>query len=139
MLSTRLFVTESVFYAFIDRAHPKHTTAAAFFRYFSEEEYSLFTDTTTLIQTYRQIFERISKVLAKDFLRTIAISNINVLYPQESDFKAAIKAMVTYRSTELSFDEALSLVLANRQRISQICTFDYFHPLFGLTLFYLPV
>ena len=129
----------SVFVGFIDRAHPKHEQAAANFRFFAEEEYMIFTDHTSLMDAYTTIYKEISPSLAKDFMRTISLSNINILYPEEQDSKAALKALVTYQSTDLTFPKALSAVLAQKRGITQICTFDYLHPLFGQILFYLPI
>lgn len=138
-VSKKVFIASSVIYAFIDRAHPKHEQAAAYFRFFSQEEYLLFTDSYNTIETYTQMYKDISPSLAKDFLRTMALSNINVIYHDESDSKAALKALVNFQSTELAYPQALTAVLAQRRGISQICTFDYLHPLFGQTTFYLPI
>jgi len=137
--SKKVFVESSMFIAFIDRAHDKHETTVAFFRYFAQEQYLLFTDINSIIKTYEYIYAKISPSLAKDFLRTIFLSNINILYPDESDSKAALKALVNYQSTELSYDKALVAVLAFRRGIPQICTLEYLHTLFGLTLFYIPM
>lgn len=137
--SKKVFVAPSVFFAFVDRAHPKHEQATAFFRYFAQAGYFLFTDIETIVETYRQLYRHISASLAKDFLRTIFLSNLNILYPDEGDIKAGIKALVSYQSTDLTFPKALMAVFANRRGIPQICTFEYLHSLFGLTLFYLPM
>lgn len=139
LISKKVFVEASVFCAFIDRAHPKHEQAAAYFRFFAEEEYMLFTDQPSLISAYEGIYKDISPSLAKDFLRTMSLSNINILYPEEQDSKAALKALITYQSTDLTFPKAISALLAQKRGISQICTFDYLHPLFGQMLFYLPI
>ena len=137
--SKKVYIARSGFYAFIDRAHPKHDQASAYFRYFSQEGYSLYTDSTTLIDVYNQIYKEISPSLAKDFLRTVFLGNINVIFPEESDIKAALKTLINYQSTELTFGQALRAVLANKRGVGQIFTFDYLHPLFGQTVFYLPI
>lgn len=139
LLSKKVFLEASIFCAFIDRAHPKHEQAAAYFRFFAEEEYMIFTDHTSLMEAYMTMYKEVSPSLAKDFLRTMSLSNVNVLYPEEQDSKAALKALVTYQSTDLTFPKALSAVLAQKRGITQICTFDYLHPLFGQALFYLPI
>ena len=139
MISKKVFVARSGFYAFIDRAHPKHDQATAYFQYFAQEGYTLFTDLATLIDIYNQIYKEISPSLSKDFLRTIFLGNINIIYPDESDARAALKTLVNYQSTELTFGQALRAVLANRRGVSQIFTFDYLHPLFGQSIFYLPI
>jgi predicted nucleic acid-binding protein len=139
LISKKVYIAPSAFYALIDRAHPKNEQAAAFFRFFAERGYMLFTDTETLIETYKHIYKEISPSLSKDFLRTIFLGNINIIYPEESDIKAALKTLVNYQSTELTFSQSLRAVLANRRGITQVFTFDYLHPLFGISVFYLPI
>jgi predicted nucleic acid-binding protein len=138
-LSKKVYLESSTMCAFVDRAHPKHEQAAAFFRFFAQEEYTLFTDAVTITDAYNTIYKDISPSLAKDFLRTLALSNINVIYPEEADMKGALKALVNFRSTELTYQKALVAVLANKRGISQIATFDYLHQLFDLQLFFLPM
>lgn len=139
MTSKKVYIARSGFYAFIDRAHPKHDQATAYFRFFAEDKYSLFTDLITLIDVYNQLYKEISPSLAKDFLRIIFLGNVNIIYPEERDVKAALKTLVNYQSTELTFTQSLRAVLANRRGVSQIFTFDYLHPLFGQSVFYLPI
>lgn len=137
--SKKVYLTPSVFLAFIDRADPKHEQANAFFRYFGLEHYMLYTDIDSISQTSMEIYRDISPSLAKDFLRTIMLSDINIIYPEESDMKAATKALVNFGSTDLSFPDALIAVLADKRQIGQICTFNYFHALFGQSAFFLPM
>ena len=125
--------------AFIDRAHIKYEQATAYFRYFGIEEYQLFSDPITLVEAYNKFYNDISPSLAKDFMRVMAISNINLVYAEESDVKAALKAIVNFKTTDLTYPKALLSVLANKRGVPQICTFDYMPQLFGLQLFYLPI
>jgi len=138
-VSKKVYISPSVFFAFIDRAHPKHQTAAAFFRYFALEQYSLYTDSISINRAYIELYEKISPSLAKDFLRSLYIGSFNILYPDESDMKAALKTLVNYRNTELTYPDTIIAVMANRNKINQVCSFEYLHPLFGLSLFYLPI
>lgn len=138
-LSKKVYLSKSAFTAFIDRAHSKHEEAGAYFRYFGEEQYKLFTDIVTLLEAYDEIYQFISPSLAKDFLRIIFLGNINIIYPDESDTKAALKALVNYKTTDLTFSQALLAILAERRGVSQICSFEYLHPLFGQSVFYLPL
>lgn len=139
MTSKKVYLSPSIFCAFIDRAHAKHYYAQAFFRYFGQEEYSLFTDTLSLNQAYNYIYKEISPSVAKDFLKTISLSNVNIIYPEQSDIKAALKTLINYQSSELTFADSVMSVLANRRGVLQIATFDYLHPLFGLSAFFLPI
>ena len=138
-LSKKVFIDASVFFAFINRADIKHDEASAYFRFFGEGEYILYTEHTNLIEAYDKVFKDISPSLAKDFLRTIFLSDINIIYADENDVKSALKMLITYQTNDLSYHQALTAVLANRRNIQNICSFAYFHQLFGLSLFYLPM
>ena len=139
MISKKVYIAPSGFLAFVDRAHPKYDQASAYFRYFAQNGYALYTDTMSIVETYSQIYKDISPSLAKDFLRTIFLGNINKIYPEERDIKSAFKTLVNYESVELAFNQALRAVLANRRGISNIYSFEYLHPLFGQVIFYLPI
>lgn len=135
----KVFIESDVFYAFINRAHSRHLQAAAYFRYFAQQKFQVFTSYSALEDAYKQIYEKISPALARDFIRGISLSSVNILYPNESDLKATLKTLVNYKSTELTFRDSQTAVLSNRNNISQICTFSYIHPLFGLSAFSLPL
>lgn len=137
--SKKVYLAASAFLAFMDRAHEKHAQAVAFFRYFAQQHYHLYTDILMLHETCRQIHFQISPSLSQDFLRIIPYSNINIIYPQEADNKSAIKMINNSRSVDLTFEKVLMGVLANKRDISQIAIFDYLPSIFGLTTFYLPI
>lgn len=132
-------VTSEVLYAFVDRAHAKYPQATAYFRYFSEQKYQVYTTYSLVLEAYDLIFDKISPSLARDFLRGITLSSINIIYPTEGDTKTAIKTLVNYKNSELTFVQAQMSVVCNKHSIPQVCTFEYLHPLFGLTSFYLPI
>ena len=137
--SKKVFVASDVLYSFVDRANAQYPQAAAYFRYFAQEKYHVYTGYLNVLEAYGQIYSKISPSLAKDFLRALTLSSINVLYPSENDMKAALKTLINYRNADLSFNQSQMAVLANRQSIPQVCTFDYLHPLFGISAFYLPI
>lgn len=137
--SKKVFIATSAFIAFIDRAHLKHAQAGAYFRYFAQEQYQLYSSSLSIAQTYEQISKDMSASVARDFLRAIILGNINILYADESDLKATQKAIISYQASGCTFTEAQNAVLADRNSISQICSFEYLHPLFGQSLFFLPI
>ena len=137
--SKKVFVESDIFYSFINRADERYPQSSAFFRYFAEQKFQIFTSYPVQEEVYKQIYEKISPSLAKDFLRGMSLSSVNILYPTESDAKAALKSLINYQNTELTFKEAQTAVLSNRNYISQICTFRYVHPLFGINAFNLPI
>lgn len=139
VISKKVYLTPDVFYAFLDRTHAKHDQAAAFFRYFAQNQYQLFTDSISLHSAYNLIFVEMSHSIAKDFLRTIYLSNVTILYPDESTLRSAIKLILTDISNELTLDKAVMGVLADKKGISQICTLEYMRTMFGLSIFYIPL
>ena len=138
-ISKKIFIDSSVLYAFINRADQKHVKATAYLRYFAQEKYQVYTSLLSLEETYELVYRRISPSLALDFLRGITLSSISVIYPTENEIKSSLKILINYKSGELNFKDALDSVIANRHSIPQVCTFDYHHSLFGLTIFYLPI
>lgn len=139
MTNKKLFIASSVFIAYIDRTHQKHAQATAYFEYFATRQYQLYTSFLSVVEAYRTIFNDISPFLARDFLRAITLSSINVLYPSEADIKIAIKALVASQSKDLNFLDAQAETMAYRNSVTQIFSFDYVPLLFGITSFVLPI
>src|SRR6266567_2703931 len=132
MQSKKVYIATDGFTAFIDRAHPKHVHASAFFRYFAQEHFQLYTSIVTINDSYNQFSQTVSPSLGKDFLRALSLSSINILYPETADVKSALKTVVTSNLTELTFAKALMAIMCSKRNIPQICTFEYLHALFGL-------
>jgi len=139
MLSKKVYIAADGFVAFMDRAHGKHAQASAFFRYFAQEKYQLYTTIVSVNETYTTVYNTISPSLARDYLRALALSSINVSYPETSDLKSAIRIIETSNSVDLTFSKALMSVMCNKKSIPQIMTYEFLHALFGLQVFYLPV
>jgi len=139
MVSKKVYIASDGFVAFIDRGHAKHVHASAYFRYFSQESFQLYTSFVTMNETYEELYKNISPALAKDFLRAMYMSSVNILYPEPPDIKSAIKIVATSSSIELTFSKALMSVLCNKRSIPQVYTFEFLHTLFGLQTFFLPV
>ncbi|HVA96371.1 MAG TPA: hypothetical protein VND99_01830 [Candidatus Acidoferrales bacterium] len=139
MVSKKVYIAPDGLTAFIDRAHKKHVQATAFFRYFAQEQCQLYSSVVSVHETYMTIYNTISPSLARDFLRALSLSNINVVNPEPADIKSAIKIIETSNSVDLTFAKALAAVICNKKSIPQIMTYEYLHALYGLQLFYLPV
>lgn len=137
--SKKVYLSPNLVFAFIDRGSAKHNQATAYFRYFADSQYQLFIDSVNLIEVYNKIYVKMSPSTARDFLRVMALSDINIIYPEESDMKSALKTQLSYRTAELSYPETIMLTLADKRNISQIATFEFLHPLFGINPFFLPI
>ena len=113
--SKKVFLSPNCLYAFIDRAHEKHAQASAYFRYFSQEEYMLYMDAVSLNETYDIIYNKMSPSLAKDFLRIISLSDINIISPEESEIKATFKTISNYNSIDLHSQKPSWLSLPQKE------------------------
>lgn len=138
MTSKKVFLAADVFIAFLDRNHPKHLHASAFFRYFAQEHFYLYTSSEIVIATYQKISQSIGASFAKEFLKVLSESAITILAPEDTEVKKAIQTVVSSFS-EIALDECLMLVIAEKRHIPYICTFTYIHNLFGRETFYLPL
>lgn len=138
MKSKKVFITNSVFFGFLDRNHPKHFEAEAYFRYFSQESYRIYTANFVLIKTYAHLRKHISFSLAREFLRASFTGNIEIVYPDEAITKAAVKLILGSQSPDLDLEQAIINVIADRNQIPYICSFDYSQYFFGLQPFVLP-
>ncbi len=134
----KVFVAKSAFLAFIDRADPKNTQAVAYFNYLASQKYELYTSYNTVLEAYKEIHEDISPSLSRDFLKAIVIGGINIIYPSEADLKTALKALNSSKSAELTLADVQMEVIAYRNNITRIFTFNYLPSLFGLVPFTLP-
>ncbi|MGI8419566.1 MAG: type II toxin-antitoxin system VapC family toxin [Candidatus Levyibacteriota bacterium] len=139
MISKKVYIASDAFVAFMDRAHVKHVQAAAYFRYFAQENYQIYSTIVSINETYTTSYNTISPSLARDFLRVLALSSVNVIYPEAADMKTSIRTLETSNSVDMTFAKALMAAVCNKKSIPQIATFEYLHALFGLQLFYLPM
>ena len=138
--SKKVFIGSSVFYAFIDRGHPKHAQAEAFFRYYAQESFQLYTSLPEVISTHENLQKNVGYATARDFLRTVFLGNIEVIYPEESETKNALKLALagSGSSQAVTFEQALSNTISDKRRIPQIASFDYSQFYFGIEPFTLP-
>ena len=136
-MQSKVFLAEDALTAFVDRANPKHLHAGAFFRYFAQEHCFLYINISILSATHQKISETMNESVAKDFLKAVSFSNIIVLSPETAEINTAIK--VASGTSDMSFQEALMLTMAEKRGIMQICTFSHLHQLFGIKTFFLPV
>ena len=138
IISRKVLVTPSVFFAFIDRNHPRHQEADAFFRYFAQEKFHVSVASFSIVKTYEQIKKHMSYAIAKDFLRIVYTGNVEITYPDEALTKAALRLVFSNSGQDLGIEHALINVIADRKQISQVASFEYQNFYFGIQSFSLP-
>ena len=138
MTSKKVFITRSAFFAFIDRSDPKHRMSGAFFRFFAQDGFHLYTTPSVITDTYHQIQSSMSHAIAREYLQTVFTSAIDVLYVDEATLKTAVKLVITTTSANLTIDQAITNIICDKSQIPAICTFEYFPFFFGIHSFVLP-
>lgn len=138
IISRKVLVTPSVLFAFIDRNHPRHQEADAFFRFFAQEKFHVFIASFSIVKTYDQIKKHMSFSIAKDFLRIAYTGNLEIVYPDELVTKAALRLILSNTAADLGIEHAIINVIADRKQVSQIATFEYQNFYFGIQAFTLP-
>jgi len=136
--SKKVLLTPLVLFAFVDRNHPRHTQASAYMRYFAQQQFRVFVSITSVVRTYNDLRKHMSYSIAKDFLRAMFTGNIQILYSDEASSRATLKLLLSDVRYENNFEQALINVLADRNQIPQICSFEYSRFYFGINLFTLP-
>lgn len=136
--SKKVLLTNSVLFAFVDRNHPKHRQAAAYLRYFGQNQFQVYVPLSEINTTYTNLKQHVSFGIAKDFLRTVFIGDLEILYSDEPSAKAALKLALTPGQGDISFNQVLINVLADRHQIPQIASLDFLKTWFGISIFNLP-
>ncbi len=138
MASKKVYITQSAFYAFIDRSDAKNQMAGAYFRYFAQEGYHLYTSPSTIMATYERIQVHMSHSIAREFLQTIFTSTIDIVYVDEPLMKSAVKLVITTTSVHLTLEQAIVNIVCDKSQTPTICSFEYFPYFFGTRAFTLP-
>lgn len=135
----KVIIASHVFTAFLDRLHPNHGQAVTFFRYFSEEQFEVHAVLYTILITYHDIQETMGQSIAREWLRSMFLGSIQVIYPDEATIKTAIKLIMTTKNYNVTIDQAIMNVVADKKHIPFLATFEFFPFFFGVKPFTLPL
>lgn len=131
MISKKVFIDSSLFYAFIDRGDPNHSQAAKIMEQLSRQGSILYTSLQSVQDTYSALNDKMGMVLSHEFIQTIMESNIEILYPQRSDLISAFRLIKQNKGKQISLKEALISILMQKRNIPQIAAFTPWHNLLG--------
>ncbi|MCL5439249.1 MAG: hypothetical protein M1268_04695 [Patescibacteria group bacterium] len=130
--SSKIFIDSTVLYSFIDRADPNHQKTIRAFDTLGRLEYQVSTSSHNITEAYYTLAREASNSLALEFLDIILISEIEIIFPQKTDFVSALRILKANKEKDINFREALNVVLMKKRDIYQILTFNYWHQLFGI-------
>jgi predicted nucleic acid-binding protein len=129
--SRKIFIDSTVFFSFIDRSDNNHSKTVKTMERLAATGYNLYTSIQSINDTYAALAREVGLSIALEFLGAMISSNIEILYPQKSEYLAAIKILSSNRDKQISFKEAINATLMERKDISQILTYTYWHNLYG--------
>lgn len=133
-VSHKLFLDSSVIYAFINRADPRHSKTVKTMEVMAKLDYQLFTSSLNISETYTTLTREVGLAVALEFLDVILQSNIEILFPQKTEYVTALRVLKVNRSRQINLKEALNATLMQRRGVGQILTFTYWHNLFGTSV-----
>lgn len=129
--SRKVFVDSSVLIAFIDRADPSHSKAVKNLENLARLKYHLYTSAININDVYTILARGISTMVSIDFLQASLQSDMEILFPQKTDFIACLRMLKSNKERQLSLKEVINATLMQRKGINQILTFTYWHNLYG--------
>lgn len=129
--SRKIFIDPSVLVAFIDRGDPNHVKASKSLEDLARVGYQLYTSSQNIVDAYAVLSREVGTSIALEFLFSILRSDMDVLFPQKSDFITAYRVMRANIERQITFREAINATLMQKRGVYQILTFTYWHNLLG--------
>lgn len=132
--SRKIFLESSIFEAFIDRSNTKHQQSVEMLNRLAKDRCLLFTSLQVVEEVFDFLMAKVSQVVAFEFLQAILESNIELIYSNRSDVSSVYKLTMEYKEKQISFKEALSTVLMQKNNIPRIATFRFWNNLEGTSV-----
>ena len=129
--SKKIFLDISFFIAFIDRADLNHIKCVSIFEFLASHEFRVFTSYLVILQTFNRAEKELGSTVAKEFLQAILESNIQILYPGKQELISAFRIIRANPTHQNSLTELLNAILMEKNGITAILTYDFWHNLLG--------
>ena len=132
--SRKIFIDSSILVAFIDRGSRNHLLATKAIEDLASLNYSLYTSSQVITDSYDLLLNDVGKTVALEFLQTMLQSGIELLFPQKADIITAHRILKVNNNREIALSEALNATLMQKRGIIQVLTFNNWSKLFGTTI-----
>ena len=132
--SRKIFIDSSILVAFIDRGSRNHLLATKAIEDLASLNYSLYTSSQVITDSYDLLLNEVGKTVALEFLQTMLQSGIELLFPQKADIITAHRILKVNNNREIALSEALNATLMQKRGIIQVLTFNNWSKLFGTTI-----
>lgn len=130
-LSHKVFLDTSTFISLIDRTHLHHQKTVALFELLARQGYTLYTSSLVVFQAFSQMERELGSAISLDFLQAILDSSIKVIYASESELLFAYRFFKNSTQRQLSLVELVNARIMEKNGITNILTYDYWHNIAG--------
>lgn len=128
-ITQKVFLDTSFFISFIDRVNFNHPKASQILEDLTRRNFQVYTSSSVVTTVFNNLEKELGVTVADEFLQSILESNIQILYPDKTDFLAVFRLLKNSTSRVASLSEMINATLMNRSRIYSILTFDPWHNL----------
>ena len=129
-----LFVDTSFFLAYLNRDDTHHATAKASFAAAIENNYSLFTTSYILVESFALIQNRLGMQALRDF-QEIMIPILSIEFVNEASHNAGVSAVLTASRRGLSLVDCVSFEVMRTLGVDAVLSFDKHFEEQGFKLF----
>jgi predicted nucleic acid-binding protein len=124
ILSRRVFVDTSAYYALTDQQDNRHADAQEIVHRLADERRRLFTTNFIIAETHALILVRLGRSVAAAVLSALDRSATTIIRVSAGDERRARAIIAQFDDKDFSLTDATSFAVMDRLRISQAFTFD---------------
>ena len=123
-MNERVFIDTGAYIAFFHKQDAKRKEAVLTWEQLNRDEVTLFT-TYDVINEFATLLGRKTDYLysAKQ-THLLYISDVEIIYPEDEDFKLALSFFKKYADQKVSFADCFSFVTMQKLNIEHVFTFD---------------
>jgi predicted nucleic acid-binding protein len=123
MISEKVFVDTSAFYALMDRSDGLHNEAARLWAFFLEEDIHFLTTNYVMLETAALLQGRLGFEAANLWYRDV-LSVVDILWIGASEHNLAFELWLTLGRRRLSLVDCVSFISMRHHRLQKVFGFD---------------
>lgn len=132
--SRKIFIDNSFFISFIDRADLNHQRSASIMDFLARQGFQTYTSDLTIFLTFSRLDREFGSAVSLDFLQAILESQIQILFLNQSELFGTFRFLKSNTLRQSSLTDYANAYLMDKQNISNILTYDPWYNLRGITL-----
>lgn len=134
MITQKIFIDTSFFYAFIDRADLNHLKTVAIFNFLAQNHYQIYTSSLVIMAAYNRMVRDVGTAVSNDFFQAVLESHIEILYPTRTELLSAMRMLKSSNIRQVPLTELINSSIMTRHSVRNILTFDFWNSSFGTSV-----